>query len=101
MWMQCLAVTGQIVSGFALLARVDAAGLLSCNDNSCYLLFCMMLEACRLTGHSEHASLLQEEAERLGLIALTAVSRVCVRGSQRLLLSGINAEGTADATRLW
>eukprot|EP00747_Dinoflagellata_sp_TGD_P108871 gnl/TRDRNA2_/TRDRNA2_170548_c2_seq5.p1 gnl/TRDRNA2_/TRDRNA2_170548_c2~~gnl/TRDRNA2_/TRDRNA2_170548_c2_seq5.p1 ORF type:complete len:226 (+),score=43.95 gnl/TRDRNA2_/TRDRNA2_170548_c2_seq5:122-799(+) len=57
--MQCLASKGQIVAGFALLERMEANGLTSDADQSCYAIFRMLLEACRVGSDSEGASRVQ------------------------------------------
>ena len=48
--MECFAVTGQIVAGFALTAQANSSGLLSHLDNmSCYPMFRILMEACRVS----------------------------------------------------
>ena len=75
MLMQSLAATGKFEAGFALLGRVDTSGLLSHSDNGCYSMFRMLGEACRFAGNSNEACRVQAAMDRLGLIALAAVTR--------------------------
>ena len=70
MWMQSLAISGQISGSFVLLARAEASGLLSYCDESCYSLFLSLLEACRMMHDSHGTSRVQAAMDRLGLIAL-------------------------------
>eukprot|EP00747_Dinoflagellata_sp_TGD_P120801 gnl/TRDRNA2_/TRDRNA2_173323_c22_seq4.p1 gnl/TRDRNA2_/TRDRNA2_173323_c22~~gnl/TRDRNA2_/TRDRNA2_173323_c22_seq4.p1 ORF type:complete len:165 (-),score=16.88 gnl/TRDRNA2_/TRDRNA2_173323_c22_seq4:137-631(-) len=75
--MQYLAITGQVVTGFALLLRARVVGLLSHTHTDCYPLVRTLLEACRGISDSDGASRLEAAAEHLGLIALVpAVSVV-------------------------
>ena len=78
MVIECLARTGQVVAGFALLARVEASGLLSNSDEDCYSMIRTLLEACRGVGDPDCASRLQVVAERLGLISLVAPAAIAL-----------------------
>ena len=99
--MEGLAANGLIQAGFALLTRAEASGLLSHSDNDCYPMFHILLEACRLTGHSKGASRVQAMVEQLGLIALAPLATVVVQGSVRWYKYGLGGEGVADAQQLW
>ena len=75
MSMQCLAATGEIVAGFALLARVEASGMLSTvGGDMSYPIFRVLVEACRTVSHSEGPSRVQATMEQLGSIALAAAA---------------------------
>jgi len=103
--MQCLASSGQIVSGLALLARAEARGLLSgslgedCYQMKSYHLFRMLLEACCMVGNFDSASRVQAVQTHFGLLALPPEARALVRGSERRY--GNNNEGVGDACKLW
>merc|ERR1712216_830238 len=95
MSMQGIVVTGQIVAGFALLARIEARGVLSHVDANCYNLFCTLLEACRMIGDSGGASRVQAWAYHLGLIAPAPVARVLLQCSLRQCHSEVSGTGAA------
>ena len=76
MWMQCLAMTGQIVPGFVLLTRVKASGLLSHSGGSSYQVFRTLIEACRRIHDSIGISHVRAAMDRLCLIALSPGARV-------------------------
>ena len=79
--MQCLAVTGKIIAGFALFAQVEFGGLLSyCDPCTSYPIFRILLEACRAVGGSDGASRVQSVMDRLGLFCLPPVATACVQG---------------------
>eukprot|EP00747_Dinoflagellata_sp_TGD_P027498 gnl/TRDRNA2_/TRDRNA2_132651_c1_seq1.p1 gnl/TRDRNA2_/TRDRNA2_132651_c1~~gnl/TRDRNA2_/TRDRNA2_132651_c1_seq1.p1 ORF type:complete len:109 (+),score=8.06 gnl/TRDRNA2_/TRDRNA2_132651_c1_seq1:130-456(+) len=75
MSMQCLAVSGQIVAGFALLWRAEAGGIMSQPGGDYYSLFRMLLEACRLLRDHQGASRLQMALDSLGLVGREPVAR--------------------------
>eukprot|EP00747_Dinoflagellata_sp_TGD_P136997 gnl/TRDRNA2_/TRDRNA2_175618_c8_seq1.p2 gnl/TRDRNA2_/TRDRNA2_175618_c8~~gnl/TRDRNA2_/TRDRNA2_175618_c8_seq1.p2 ORF type:complete len:148 (-),score=18.44 gnl/TRDRNA2_/TRDRNA2_175618_c8_seq1:35-478(-) len=77
--MQSLALSGQIVAGFVLLARAESSGLISQWDESCYQVFNTLIEACRLHGDPVVASHVQASLHRLSLIALAPVARSLVQ----------------------
>lgn len=82
MVMECLGTSGEIVAGFALLARVEACGLLSSWDENCYPMFRTLLETCWAIGDSEGASRVLAWVDRLGLEGLCPTARV-LQGSER------------------
>eukprot|EP00747_Dinoflagellata_sp_TGD_P218045 gnl/TRDRNA2_/TRDRNA2_90353_c0_seq1.p1 gnl/TRDRNA2_/TRDRNA2_90353_c0~~gnl/TRDRNA2_/TRDRNA2_90353_c0_seq1.p1 ORF type:complete len:101 (+),score=1.11 gnl/TRDRNA2_/TRDRNA2_90353_c0_seq1:911-1213(+) len=67
MIMDCLASTGQITAGFVLLARTEASSSFSDSNETCYPMFRALLEACRLAGDTDGASLVEAALQRLGL----------------------------------
>eukprot|EP00747_Dinoflagellata_sp_TGD_P137604 gnl/TRDRNA2_/TRDRNA2_175704_c3_seq2.p1 gnl/TRDRNA2_/TRDRNA2_175704_c3~~gnl/TRDRNA2_/TRDRNA2_175704_c3_seq2.p1 ORF type:complete len:121 (-),score=22.72 gnl/TRDRNA2_/TRDRNA2_175704_c3_seq2:104-433(-) len=67
MVMECLAATGQIVAGFALLARVEASGLTSGADENCYKIFHTLCEACCMVGDFAAASWVDARLQQLDL----------------------------------
>eukprot|EP00747_Dinoflagellata_sp_TGD_P108046 gnl/TRDRNA2_/TRDRNA2_170300_c0_seq2.p1 gnl/TRDRNA2_/TRDRNA2_170300_c0~~gnl/TRDRNA2_/TRDRNA2_170300_c0_seq2.p1 ORF type:complete len:107 (+),score=18.93 gnl/TRDRNA2_/TRDRNA2_170300_c0_seq2:144-464(+) len=69
MLLQCIAATGQIVAGFAMLAQAEATRLISCSDEF-YAGLHALLEACRTAGDAMGAHQVQSAVQRLGLIAL-------------------------------
>eukprot|EP00747_Dinoflagellata_sp_TGD_P050098 gnl/TRDRNA2_/TRDRNA2_146569_c0_seq1.p1 gnl/TRDRNA2_/TRDRNA2_146569_c0~~gnl/TRDRNA2_/TRDRNA2_146569_c0_seq1.p1 ORF type:complete len:129 (+),score=24.11 gnl/TRDRNA2_/TRDRNA2_146569_c0_seq1:141-527(+) len=82
MIMECLAVSGQIVAGFALLARVEARQLQSDLDENCYPMLRSLLEVCRSAGHSDGASEMQAILLRFaghGSTAIAPVARTLAR----------------------
>merc|ERR1712093_847070 len=76
MSMECLVAKGQIVTGFALLLRAEASGLLRRGEENCYPMFRTLLEACRRAGDSRAASQVQAVVEQLGFSALGPVAVV-------------------------
>eukprot|EP00747_Dinoflagellata_sp_TGD_P171476 gnl/TRDRNA2_/TRDRNA2_205652_c0_seq1.p1 gnl/TRDRNA2_/TRDRNA2_205652_c0~~gnl/TRDRNA2_/TRDRNA2_205652_c0_seq1.p1 ORF type:complete len:110 (+),score=16.24 gnl/TRDRNA2_/TRDRNA2_205652_c0_seq1:494-823(+) len=83
MALESLVTAGQIVAGFALLARAEADGLLSHADESCYPMFRILLEACREVGDFYGASSVQAALERLGLFVLTPMAMLRLQNSER------------------
>lgn len=83
MSVQCLAATGQIVAGCALLARAEAEGLLSHSGENGHELFRALLEACRTVGNFDGASRVQAAVDRLGLGALAPMARMRPQVSER------------------
>eukprot|EP00747_Dinoflagellata_sp_TGD_P122796 gnl/TRDRNA2_/TRDRNA2_173683_c4_seq2.p2 gnl/TRDRNA2_/TRDRNA2_173683_c4~~gnl/TRDRNA2_/TRDRNA2_173683_c4_seq2.p2 ORF type:complete len:105 (+),score=16.33 gnl/TRDRNA2_/TRDRNA2_173683_c4_seq2:174-488(+) len=69
MAMESLTSAGLVVSGFELLVRAEAVGLLSHSTSGSYPIFRTLLEACRTVGDSHGASAVQAEVERLGILA--------------------------------
>ncbi len=96
MLVQCLAITGQIQAGFALLAWAEATGLLSHSDSNWYPMFRMMLEACGMVGESCGTSWVQAVVKRLDLFSLTPVAMVLVQSSERWCENGVGGEGSRD-----
>ena len=74
MCMQGLATMGRIESGFSLLERAEAKGLLSRFDNEGYPMFHNLLQACRFVGDVKGISRVQAAIDRLGLIALAPLT---------------------------
>eukprot|EP00747_Dinoflagellata_sp_TGD_P180943 gnl/TRDRNA2_/TRDRNA2_34241_c0_seq1.p1 gnl/TRDRNA2_/TRDRNA2_34241_c0~~gnl/TRDRNA2_/TRDRNA2_34241_c0_seq1.p1 ORF type:complete len:145 (+),score=26.48 gnl/TRDRNA2_/TRDRNA2_34241_c0_seq1:286-720(+) len=71
MTMEYLAATGNIVTGFALLSRLKAGGLLTAVDEAnCYPMFRTLLEACHVVGDSGSASRVASAVRQLGLLPL-------------------------------
>ena len=101
MSMQCLATMGQIESGFSLLERAEAKGLLSRFDKEGYPMFHNLLQACRFVGDVKCISRVQAAIDRLGLIALAPVATAVVQGSLRQYQNGNVGEGVVDARQLW
>ena len=101
MSMQGLATMGQIESGFSLLERAEAKGLLSRFDNEGYPMFHNLLQACRFVGDVKGISRVQAAIDRLGLIALAPVATAVVHGSLRQYQNGNMGEGVVDARQLW
>ena len=101
MCMQGLATMGQIESGFLLLERAEAKGLLSRFDNEGYPMFHNLLQACRFVGDVKGISRVQAAIDRLGLIALAPVATAVVQGSLRQYQNGNVGEGVVDARQLW
>ena len=97
MSMQGLATMGQIESGFSLLERAEAKGLLSRFDNEGYPMFHNLLQACRFVGDVKGISRVQAAIDRLGLIALAPVATAVVQGSLRQYQNGNVGEGVVDA----
>merc|ERR1712196_274664 len=93
--MQCIATTGQIAAGLALLGRVEASGL-PYSDVACYGVFRTLGEACHAVRSSDSASQVQAAADRLGLIALAPVATALVQGWERQYRNGVNGEGVTD-----
>ena len=83
MFVQGFAATGQLEAGFSLLARAESNGLLSHSDESGYTMCHILLQACRSVGDSHVASRVQAVAERLSLIAVSAMATALVQGSVR------------------
>eukprot|EP00747_Dinoflagellata_sp_TGD_P122575 gnl/TRDRNA2_/TRDRNA2_173653_c10_seq4.p1 gnl/TRDRNA2_/TRDRNA2_173653_c10~~gnl/TRDRNA2_/TRDRNA2_173653_c10_seq4.p1 ORF type:complete len:296 (-),score=60.17 gnl/TRDRNA2_/TRDRNA2_173653_c10_seq4:28-786(-) len=101
--MQCVAVTGQIASGFVLVERMEASGLLSSPDDEddYYSAFRGLLENCRIVGDFAGASRVQAMVERLGLIALPPVAVSLIQGLERQYENGPGGDGAAAAQSLW
>eukprot|EP00747_Dinoflagellata_sp_TGD_P172778 gnl/TRDRNA2_/TRDRNA2_210014_c0_seq1.p1 gnl/TRDRNA2_/TRDRNA2_210014_c0~~gnl/TRDRNA2_/TRDRNA2_210014_c0_seq1.p1 ORF type:complete len:117 (+),score=16.55 gnl/TRDRNA2_/TRDRNA2_210014_c0_seq1:472-822(+) len=64
MLMQCLAARGEIVAGFAWLARGESSGVLSSSDERSYAMLNMLLSACRSVDDSAGASRVQAALHR-------------------------------------
>eukprot|EP00747_Dinoflagellata_sp_TGD_P181258 gnl/TRDRNA2_/TRDRNA2_35032_c0_seq1.p2 gnl/TRDRNA2_/TRDRNA2_35032_c0~~gnl/TRDRNA2_/TRDRNA2_35032_c0_seq1.p2 ORF type:complete len:114 (+),score=13.41 gnl/TRDRNA2_/TRDRNA2_35032_c0_seq1:293-634(+) len=74
MSMECLAITGQIVSAFALLARADASGLLSGCPGMCYPIIRTLCAACCAVNDVNSASRAQAAMEHFGARALPTIA---------------------------
>eukprot|EP00747_Dinoflagellata_sp_TGD_P013607 gnl/TRDRNA2_/TRDRNA2_122703_c0_seq1.p1 gnl/TRDRNA2_/TRDRNA2_122703_c0~~gnl/TRDRNA2_/TRDRNA2_122703_c0_seq1.p1 ORF type:complete len:140 (+),score=19.45 gnl/TRDRNA2_/TRDRNA2_122703_c0_seq1:25-444(+) len=68
MVMQCLVAGGQLRAAFALLEHVESSCLLSEVDDSCYKMFRILSEACRIAGDPDGASQVQTAMDRHDLI---------------------------------
>eukprot|EP00747_Dinoflagellata_sp_TGD_P128752 gnl/TRDRNA2_/TRDRNA2_174592_c9_seq23.p1 gnl/TRDRNA2_/TRDRNA2_174592_c9~~gnl/TRDRNA2_/TRDRNA2_174592_c9_seq23.p1 ORF type:complete len:247 (+),score=42.74 gnl/TRDRNA2_/TRDRNA2_174592_c9_seq23:695-1435(+) len=101
MLMQSLAVAGQIVAGFDLLARAEACGLLTHSDENCFDMFRTLLVSCRTAGDHNGASRVQSALQRLRLIPRVPAARVLVHGSENQFENGISGTDPADAQKLW
>eukprot|EP00747_Dinoflagellata_sp_TGD_P130917 gnl/TRDRNA2_/TRDRNA2_174892_c3_seq6.p1 gnl/TRDRNA2_/TRDRNA2_174892_c3~~gnl/TRDRNA2_/TRDRNA2_174892_c3_seq6.p1 ORF type:complete len:237 (+),score=41.03 gnl/TRDRNA2_/TRDRNA2_174892_c3_seq6:122-832(+) len=101
MLMRCVAATGQIVQGFAMLKHVEVSGLLSHPRDGCYTIFRVLIDSCRAFDDANGASRVQAMVDRLGLTALTPVAVTVVQGSERRYENGIIGEGVEDARKLW
>ena len=100
MAMEGLVARGQLEAGFTLLERLAPPLLEATRD--CFPLYRTLLEGCRDAGDAEGASQLQTEIDRLGLIALSPVATVRVRGNELCSLKyGHTGEGVAAARELW
>eukprot|EP00747_Dinoflagellata_sp_TGD_P172377 gnl/TRDRNA2_/TRDRNA2_208755_c0_seq1.p1 gnl/TRDRNA2_/TRDRNA2_208755_c0~~gnl/TRDRNA2_/TRDRNA2_208755_c0_seq1.p1 ORF type:complete len:129 (-),score=13.08 gnl/TRDRNA2_/TRDRNA2_208755_c0_seq1:13-399(-) len=80
--MQCLAATGQVVAGFALLRRGEASGFLSHSDKNCFPVFRSLLEACRAVHDSAGASLVHAARERISWMPLPPGAQALVKRSE-------------------
>ena len=94
-------MTSQFEAGFALLARAETSGLLADSDESGYVMFHILLQACRSVGNSHVASQVERARERLGVIAVAAMATALVQGSVQHYVNGGGTEGMADAQQLW
>eukprot|EP00747_Dinoflagellata_sp_TGD_P036129 gnl/TRDRNA2_/TRDRNA2_138289_c0_seq2.p1 gnl/TRDRNA2_/TRDRNA2_138289_c0~~gnl/TRDRNA2_/TRDRNA2_138289_c0_seq2.p1 ORF type:complete len:140 (-),score=9.04 gnl/TRDRNA2_/TRDRNA2_138289_c0_seq2:99-518(-) len=86
MLMECCAASGQIVAGFALLARAEVRGVLSNPHASWYQTFRSLLETCRVFDDPDGASRVQAMVERFGSIALATVARTLVLGAEHRII---------------
>eukprot|EP00747_Dinoflagellata_sp_TGD_P197921 gnl/TRDRNA2_/TRDRNA2_69892_c0_seq1.p1 gnl/TRDRNA2_/TRDRNA2_69892_c0~~gnl/TRDRNA2_/TRDRNA2_69892_c0_seq1.p1 ORF type:complete len:162 (+),score=31.24 gnl/TRDRNA2_/TRDRNA2_69892_c0_seq1:72-557(+) len=85
MLVQSLVTSGQVVAGFELLSKAQAAGLLSLMGENCYAMFHLLLAVCRATGDSGGASRVKALQERIGFSALAPIAAAQLQGSSRWL----------------